>query len=103
MTNERSAIKRRPEEIKSVIEEILGRLEKTRKADEGGIIAAWENAAGKRAAKHTQPVSLRKGVLTVAVDGSAWLYQLTIDKRKLIDALKAGAGQEIADIQFRIR
>ena len=97
------AIKRRPEEIKGVIERVLGRLEGVGKAEEKDILSIWECAVGKRAARHTQPASLRKGILTVAVDGSAWLYQLTMEKRGLLEGLRAKLGQKIDDIKFRIK
>ena len=92
-----------PEEIRDIIEKVVVRLEKARGGKEQDIWAAWEDAAGRRAARHSQPVSLRKGILTVAVDGSAWLYQLTMDKKNIFERLGKHARQGVIDIKFRIR
>ena len=56
-----------PEAIKDIIEKVVVRLERTRGEKEQDIQAAWDDAVGRRAARHSQPVSLRKGILTIAV------------------------------------
>lgn len=100
---------RRPTPAKDIVEEVLGRIKdggglRGREDGEGkDIFEAWEKAAGPRAARHTQPFSLRKGVLTVGVDDSAWLYQLTIEKRRLMGALTESLKEDIIDIKFRIK
>ena len=100
---ERSAGKRKPDEIKNIVEKVLGQIEQTGKAEGEDIAATWEAAVGRRAARHAQPVSLRNNILTVAVDNSAWLYQLTTQKRGLLESLKLKLAQGLADIKFRIK
>lgn len=46
--------------------------------------------------RHTKCVSLRQGMLTVNVDSSAWLYELSQKKEDLLHKLG------IKDIRFRI-
>jgi predicted nucleic acid-binding Zn ribbon protein len=85
--------------VKKVIKKIGGRGRLT----EEEIAAAWAQAAGKRGAKHTRPVSFRKSTLTVNVDGSGWLYELTTKKRQILKKLGSGlAGKKVKDIRFRI-
>jgi len=64
---------------------------------------AWSRAAGKRGARHTRPVSFKRSVLTVNVDGSSWLYELTTKKREILKKFGPGiAGKAIKNIRFRI-
>ena len=85
--------------IKKVIKKISGKGRLT----EEEITRAWARAAGRRGAKHTRPVSFRKSMLTVNVDGSGWLYELTTKKRQILKKLEPGlAGKKVKEIRFRI-
>ena len=62
-----------------------------------------EGAAGEKAVRHAKPVSLRKKRLVVNVDGSSWLYELTLKKESLLTKMKQRLGEErIKELQFRI-
>ena len=68
-----------------------------------GMRAAWEKAAGRKASSHSAPVSLRRSTLVVNVDGSSWLYELTMKKGKILEKIKSElAGKKINQIRFRI-
>ena len=67
------------------------------------IGAVWKEVAGPKAFAHSRPASLRKKRLVVAVDGSAWLYELTLQKGDLLKGLKKHMGSDkIEQLQFRI-
>lgn len=67
------------------------------------IASAWKYAAGKAAAKHTKPVSIKKGQICINVDRSSWLYELTISKKKILEKLNGKLKKKkIKDIRFRI-
>jgi len=53
---------------------------------------------------HVRLVYCRNGILGLAVDSSAWLYQLTLHKTKLLDKLnkKIKDMQQIKDVRFHI-
>ncbi len=45
--------------------------------------AAWLDAAGENAAKHTKPKKMTKTTLVIDVDSPTWIYQLNINKSKI--------------------
>jgi predicted nucleic acid-binding Zn ribbon protein len=49
----------------------------------------WARAIGRTLAKHTKPVSLRRGVLYVRTNEPGASYTLSLEKPRLIGALKA--------------
>lgn len=63
----------------------------------------WRSAAGKKAARHSRPVSLKRGILRVNVSGSSWLYELTLKKKKIVGKLAGKMkGKAVKEIRFRI-
>lgn len=67
------------------------------------IASGWENAAGKRASKHSRPASFNRAVLKVNVDDSGWLYELTVKKKEILKRLgEELKSKKIKDIRFRI-
>ncbi len=94
--------KKKIEHFGDVLKNVISDIGKKRRFGEE-VEEAWRKAAGKRAASHTRTVSLRKARLVVNVDGSSWLYELTLKKRELLkkveDKLK---GKNIKEIRFRV-
>ncbi len=67
------------------------------------MAAAWESAVGKRAAKHSKVRSIQVSRLIVSVDGSGWLYELTVQKKDILKKLSSEIkGRKLKDITFRI-
>ncbi|MEA3305221.1 MAG: DciA family protein [Candidatus Omnitrophota bacterium] len=98
-------MKRKTERIDSVIKFVIEKLDKTANPASGSvnIEKAWEETAGEKAFVHSKPASLRKKKLVINVDGSSWLYELTLRKEELLDGLKKKLGKnKIKELQFRI-
>ena len=96
---ERIKQKSRENIVKDIIKDLSGKG----RVSEEEIRSAWEEAAGHRAASHTKPVSIKKSVLTVNVDNSGWLYELTIKKGKLLKNLDGKIrGKHLKGLRFRI-
>lgn len=100
-----------PKKIKDVVSDILSSLtgEKTLGAGQKKILfeeeirKIWTDSVGEKAASHSKPTSLRNGRVVVLVDNSAWLYELTLKKEKIIRDLKQYLGEEkIQEIRFKI-
>lgn len=92
-----------PESIGDVLKNVVEKLSQTKKKGIFEILSAWPALVGKEFSRHTRPASLKKGVLLVSVDESAWLYQANFQKEKLLKALKKKVGAEkIRKMQFRI-
>jgi predicted nucleic acid-binding Zn ribbon protein len=95
-------VKEKTGSLKSVLKGIIKDLGKKRLTEEE-IKKAWGSAVGKKAASHTKPVSLKKARLVVNVDRSAWLYELTLKKREILEKLQAKLeAKKIKEIRFRI-
>jgi predicted nucleic acid-binding Zn ribbon protein len=101
---DRSGGKRKLTAIDEVIRELMGRLEMPEDMDQKGkVFAGWEAAAGP-AADHSNPFRFRGSTLVVEVDGPAWMNELGMRKRELVDRLNREAGGEIVkDIRFQLK
>ncbi len=99
MKRERS----RQKSIDDIVKDVIKNLSGKGRVSEEEIGRAWEEAAGKKAARHTKPVLIKKSVLTVNVDGSCWLYELTVKKRELLGKLDGKIrGKQLKGLRFRI-
>lgn len=91
------------EHIDSIIKSIVEKLWRDRCPTREDMAAAWKEAAGDAIFKHSKPAAIRKGRLVINVDGSSWLYELTLRKETLLKKMKnAMGGENIKELQFRI-
>ena len=87
----------------AVLKRVLSSLEKRGRYTEEDIALFWEKAAGRKAAHHTRPTALKAGRLVVNVDGSSWLYELTLKKRDILKKFNEQLkGKKIKEIRLRI-
>lgn len=89
--------------LKDIVDKVLSSL-KDREKEESDIFKAWKNAAGKKAAKHTELAFLKAKKLVVNVSDSSWLYKLTLEKDKIIKKFNKTikTRKKIKELQFRI-
>jgi predicted nucleic acid-binding Zn ribbon protein len=89
--------------IENIVKDVIRSLSGKNRISEEEVGGAWEDTAGREAARHTKPVSVKKSVLTVNVDSSSWLYELTTKKRDLLKRLEGKLrGKKLKEIRFRI-
>jgi len=89
--------------IGDLLKDVIKDLGKPSRLSEEDMMGAWKDAAGEAAARHTRPVSFRKSSLIVNVDGSSWLYELTLKKKDILQRLEGRLkGKKLKDIRFRI-
>lgn len=89
--------------IGDVLKSVFAQIENKKTVGKESVDASWREAAGDTAFKHSRPASLRKGVVTVRVDSSTWMQELSMKKRALLKGLKRSLGKDrITDIHFRI-
>lgn len=85
--------------IGSVIKSLTGKERLS--AEEIG--AAWQEAVGQAAAKHSRPVSFKKESLVVNIESSSWLYELTVRKKEILKTLERELKpKKIKELRFRI-
>ena len=51
------------------------------------ILKDWETLVGPTVARHVQPVSLERGILTLKADSSVWRQQISFEKKQLLDQI----------------
>lgn len=93
---------RKPEPLGILLKHVVSGLGRKRLTQDR-VRRAWKAVVGKRAKAHTLPVSLKKGTLSINVDSSAWLYELTLKRREILKKLDSKIkGNKIRLIRFRI-
>jgi predicted nucleic acid-binding Zn ribbon protein len=92
-----------PQAISDVLQQVVENINEMKKQDIFVVLASWQEIAGKRFYPHTRPASLKKGVLKVFVDTSAWFYQANMEKAAILKAAQKKMGtRKVKSIEFRI-
>lgn len=91
------------ERISTILERAIKKSH-LQKMKEASIKMEWECLVGKEVAKHTVPAFLKKGVLFITVDSSAWAYELSTHlKGIIVRNINVGVGADVVkDIHFRV-
>ena len=83
------------ESIKDIIPQVIEELTVRKPDDRNKIQRIWQNVTDVQTARHSALLDFSDGVLTVAVDSSARLYQMNLKRKKFLEQLQ----EEIPDIQ----
>ncbi|MDD4893851.1 MAG: DciA family protein [Candidatus Omnitrophica bacterium] len=86
--------------IKDVVAGVLKGLKEKKQAKDSPEFLL-KQALHRKELVHTKFRYLHKGVLGITVDSSAWLYQLNLQKPKLLEKL-CKKSKDIKDIHFYI-
>ncbi len=72
------------------------------KIKEQMIIEAWPLVVGEEIAKKTEPLFMGSGLLLVRVTDPLWAQHISLQKRKIINALNRRAGTRVLkDLRFQ--
>lgn len=64
-------------------------------------VSEWPALAGAPIARRSRATSYRDGVLTVEVEGSAWMHELAFQKRELVKRANQHLGAEVVrEVRF---
>jgi hypothetical protein len=85
---------RKVEKLSSTIEKILRDRGWGTKLKQYRIYGVWEKAVGKGIARHARPAGMRGKKLTVIVDSSAWMQQLSMLKPEIMGKVNQRLGEE---------
>jgi predicted nucleic acid-binding Zn ribbon protein len=85
----------------------LGRLASSLGTPQPDVLAAvfagWEQVVGSSVAAHARPVTLRDGLLVVAVDQPAWATQINYLRADLLLRLSEAAGPGVVrEVEVRV-
>lgn len=96
-------MKESPQPIAELVRSVFGQIEKGKIFSREEVTGRWKEIVGTAALKHTSPITLRKGVLTVAVDSSVWMQEMRMRHRKCLKALQSTFGKDkISKLHFKI-
>lgn len=84
--------------VLSVMQGLKAQKKASSKDDPQSIL---KKVLSRRELKHAKANYLRAGVLGISVDSSGWLYQLNLQKEKMLDKLTKYS-KIIKDIRFKI-
>jgi len=91
------------EKLSLTIEKILNDRGWGAKLKEYRVFSLWRKAVGPGIARHAQPASIRGKRLTVVVDSSAWMQQLSLMKPEVLSRVNDRLGPDgIEGITLRL-
>ncbi len=85
-----------PRRLAESLDEVSQALGAPHAASLAAVFRRWEEIVGAVVAAHARPVSLVRGVLTVAVDQPAWRTHLAYLERDLLRRVAEVAGEGTA-------
>lgn len=89
--------------LEGAVKNVISEIGKKSRFTEEELVSAWKASVGRRASNHAQPAALKKSGLVINVDGSGWLYELTLKKKEILEKLgERLKGNGPKDIRFRI-
>ncbi len=89
--------------LEDLVKRIIGNFAGGEKLTEEEIRSAWAFVVGEKAAKHSRPRSFAESKLIVHVDDSGWLYELTTQKKYILNNLSSKLkGKKLKEITFRM-
>lgn len=93
-----------PAPVREGLDRLVKGLGGSSAATLGAVFARWPEVVGEGLAAHTKPLSMRDGVLLVAVDDPAWAPELRFLEPRLLERLGAVLGERDIDrIEVRVR
>jgi hypothetical protein len=94
---------KKPQPIRSVLENTLKNLEIDVPLKTYSVLGAWNEIVGATVAAHSQPRSIRNRILFIYVTHSTWMQQLQFLKPTLLEKINLFLGEPlIQDIRFKL-
>ena len=89
--------------IGDIVKNVFRGIEEGKTLTREDVEDCWKKLVGVDGFRHSRPVTLRKTVLTVTVDSSGWLQEMSMKQRALLKRLKMTFGKDrISKIHFKI-
>lgn len=89
-----------PKPIRELLPDVMRQASKRRRVIEQ-VQRRWARVVGKALAEHTKPMRVSRGTLYVQTDEPGASFVLSLEKSRLLKALKGAAEEPIEDIVIR--
>lgn len=86
---------RDPQLFGAMLERLMKQRGWQKPAAEATVFGAWEKVVGEDIAKHSRPIKLEEGVLTVEAESTAWATQLRLLTGRLLKSIAAEVGHNV--------
>ena len=90
--------------IPTSIGDILGGLKDTtelgRNLHEARVWEHWPDIVGTKLMHHSQPIRVRDGILTIAVENSVWMHRISYKKQEIIGEIANLLGPDFVNDLF---
>ncbi|MDH4161560.1 MAG: DUF721 domain-containing protein [Nitrospirota bacterium] len=88
---------RKIELVSRTIEKLLAARGWSSRLKEYRVLGIWDRCVGASIAAHAQPVMIRGKKLTVIVDSSAWMQQISLLRPEIMEKLNRSLGEEAVE------
>jgi len=95
MAAEKRPKMKRPMPVSDLLESAFSGKPVQKRLRDIKVWQVWEEAVGAQIASKASPASIRDGVLTLRVKGSAWMQQLSLMKHEIISHLNSAVGEPV--------
>ncbi|MEJ2107443.1 MAG: DUF721 domain-containing protein [Acidiferrobacteraceae bacterium] len=73
-----------------------------RQARQEALRPAWDRSVSPELARHSSPLKLEQGRLTVQADGPIWAHRLRTEGGKLLQRLQAEMAEPVSELAVRV-
>ena len=89
------------EHIAGALKKLIKKQGMEKEINQQKAVDVWAEAVGKNIKKHTEPVDVRFGVLTVKTSNSVWRQELQFQKKSIVNSInKKLKKTTIKDVRF---
>jgi len=89
------------EHIAGTLKKLIKKQGMEKEINQQKAIDVWAEAVGEKIKKHTEPLEVRFGVLTVKTTNPVWRQELQFQKKKIIESInKKLIKTTIKDVRF---
>jgi hypothetical protein len=89
------------DQIKDIIPQVISDLSQRKPHRQIQIQNIWQEIIDEKTRKHVAIAGFDRGRLLVWVDSSTWLFQLNLNKKKILGKIQKQVS-EVESIQFKI-
>jgi hypothetical protein len=82
---------------KAAVGDLIQRFVKSHPAFSANPLGDWQDFVGEQTARHSQPQSLKKKVLTVTAYDSIWKHHLDLNREAIINNINRGHSEPLVE------
>lgn len=89
--------------ISEILASSMGSLKPDQNYSAYALIKNWGNLVGHQISQKSFPLFIRNKILVIEVINGAWLFELSLQKKEILEKIQKSAGLEINDIRLTLK